>query len=364
MTNRLATYNIAVMSPVSPALTPRSRARRRNRDRQKRFRARRALESQLATVNPPDLDMFDLFPFGGGDDNDAEEDRVDEEAEDVRPVDGNNNDNEEINQERQQEDLPPLPPQALVLPPDGQPEAGQQVVIIGEEPPDDPPDPVPVEQAEIKDGTWLARELTKVMCFGDISSTSMEKITRLFMDNIDDIAAIQRRGEVTSSYRHTIRKRLNIWQPGFLSAIKYVDLADPEGDPVYLGNLKAIPKKYLNPTLNNNYKLLRTEAYTTLSDIKKHYAATHPFITGEALKTAYKTAALGIDGVREGKSGSRTLYVVSIMFSGCAFLWHIYHPYKGCLGAKPTLEEVLRYVMSPYWPVIHLKFTASLTLGR
>ncbi len=352
-TNRLLADIIGDMAPISPALTPRSRARRRNRERQKRFRARRALQNQLAAVDPPELDIFDLFPYEA---READETDEGEEAEDVRQLDDNRNsntenrNNDDITRVRQQNDLQPLP-QAPVLPPavaqgqlhNVQPaEVGQVVVNDGEEPPDDPANPAPAQQPARKDGTWLARELTKVMCFGDISNTSMEKITRLFMDNIDDISAIQRRGEVTSSYRHTIKKRLNVWQPGFLSAIKYLDLADPEGDPVYLGNLKAIPKKYLNPTLNNNFKLLRTEAYTSLSDIKKHYEATHPFITGEELKNAYRQAAVGIDGVREGKSGSRTLYVVSIMFSGCAFLWHIYHPYKGCLGAKPTLEEVLR----------------------
>ena len=191
-----------------------------------------------------------------------------------------------------------------------------------------------------RDGTWLARELTKIKCFGEISDTSMEKITRLFMDNLDDISAIKRRGEVSSSYRHTISKRLNIWQPKFLCAVKYIDLDDPLADPRVLRDLKAIPTKYLNPTLNNHYRLIRTEAYTSLADIKTHFRSTHPEKTGEDLRNAYKCATLGIDGVREANSSSRTLYVISLMFDGCVFLWHIYNPYKGSEGGKPTLEEL------------------------
>ncbi len=192
-----------------------------------------------------------------------------------------------------------------------------------------------------KDGTWLARALTKIKCFGDISDTSMEKVTTLFMENIDDISAIKQRGEVSSSYRHTIKKRLNIWQPGFKCAIKYEDLDNPDEDPIYLDNLRSIPKKYCNPTLNNNYRLLRTESYTTLADIKRHYEETHPRKRGEELKKAYREASVGIDGVREANSGSRMLYVVSIMLSGCVFLWRIYNPYKSMEGAKPTLAEML-----------------------
>ncbi len=67
----------------------------------------------------------------------------------------------------------------------------------------------------MRDATWLARELTKISCFGNISDTCMEKLTRFFMDNNDDITAIHRRGEVSSSFRHTIKKRLNIWHGGF-----------------------------------------------------------------------------------------------------------------------------------------------------
>ncbi len=193
-----------------------------------------------------------------------------------------------------------------------------------------------------KDATWFSRELCKISCFGNISDTCMEKITKLFMDNADDISDIHRRGEVSSSYRHTIKKRLNIWQPGFRSAIKYVDLDDPEAEPVVVENLRSIPKKYLNPRLDHNYRLLRTESYTTLKDIKRHYEATHPNIRGEKLANAYKYAAVGIDGVREANSGSRNLYVVSIMFAGCVFLWRVYSPMKSCAGAKPTLEELLR----------------------
>ncbi len=221
---------------------------------------------------------------------------------------------------------------------------GQEDVHGQGNPPPEPPgggeDGDGVRQPR-KDATWLARELTKVECFGHVSTASMEKVTRLFMDNIDDIAAIKRRGEVSSSYKHSIKKRLNIWQPAFKSAVKFVDLDNADDEPEILRDLKAIPKKYLNPTLQGHYRVLRTEAYTTLSDIKKHYEATHPTIRGEELRNAYKYAAVGIDGVREANSGSRTLYIVTIMFAGCVFLWHIYNPFKGCVGAKPTVDEVL-----------------------
>ncbi len=352
------------MARTSPALTPKSRARKRNRDRQRRFRARKRLrledeanDQRLAAMQQPP----EPFPWSSSGASSSEENT--QEAVGPRPV-------------QQQETTPVQRPiqvaaishrntTAQLHPMQAQSNNGQpnfatrvardcNVARVVPEVEDVQPEDNAMElpnaqlheaaQNEWKDGTWLARALTKIRCFGDISETSMEKVTKLFLENIDDISAIHQRGEISSSYRHTIKKRLNIWQPGFKCAVKYQDLDKPDEDPLYVDNLKAIPKKYINPTLKHHYRLLRTEAYTNLADIKRHYEETHPARRGEELKNTYSKASIGIDGVREANSGSRTLYVVSIMFSGCVFLWRIYNPYKSCQGAKPTLAEMLKYV--------------------
>ncbi len=119
---------------------------------------------------------------------------------------------------------------------------------------------------------------------------------------------------------------------------------DPTEETREERDLKAIPRKYLHPTINTHYVPVRTEAYTTLKDIKKHHEMTHPFITQEELEIDYKNTAVGIDGVLEANHGSRTLIVVSVMFGGCIYIWKIYNPYKNCVGAKPTACELLWYV--------------------
>ncbi len=182
------------------------------------------------------------------------------------------------------------------------------------------------------------------MCFGDISATSMEKITHLFISNHDDIGTLKRKGEITASYRHQIKKRLNIWQPSFKCAVKFYDMDDPGEATTEVRDLTVIPRKYLHPTLATHYVPVRTEAYTTLKDIKRHHEETHPFISKEDLENDYRNTAVGIDGVLEANHGSRTLIVVSVMFGGCIYLWKIYNPYKNCAGAKPTAYELLRYV--------------------
>ncbi len=199
-----------------------------------------------------------------------------------------------------------------------------------------------VGDADRKDASWLALELAKIACFGDVSEASMEKVTKLFMGNLQEITAIRQRGEVTDSYRHTIKHRLNIWQPRVKCAIKFVNGTEDDEEPQQLRDLDAIPAKYLQPTLGHHYIVLRSEAYTSLSDMKKHYEETHPHVRGEELRNAYRSTSLGIDGVREANSGSRTLIVVSLMFNGCVFIWKIFNPYKGDARAKPTLEELLR----------------------
>ncbi len=340
------------MAPTSPTLTPRSRAKKRNRDRQRRFRARKKLKKQeeanARLMALPEQFPWSSAPSSDGDSSAAGTATSERAVEEPRPP---------PNRQRQEgRDLPHGFGAARQL---FFPMRQEQPVVQRNVGPTVPPVPaVDVDMDEMpaileevrenpadevaKDGTWLARALTKIQCFGDISNASMEKVTKLFMDNLDDISAMKQRGEVSSSYRHNIRKRLNVWQPTYHCAIKVEDLDNPEADPQYIDNLKSIPKKYLNPTLRNHYRLLRSEAYTSLKDIKKHYAETHKGMTTEELRIAYKRASVGIDGVREGNSGSRTLYIVSIMFAGCVFLWRVYHPYKGCVGAKPTLAEMLK----------------------
>ncbi len=198
------------------------------------------------------------------------------------------------------------------------------------------------EQEEVRNPAWLARELTKISCFGDVSEASMEKVTRLFMGNLDAIKRMRSQGLITDSYKYSISKRLDVRQPTVKCALKYLDNDKPDEEPVFKSDLPKIPAKYLNPTLWSNYNVLRTEAYVTLKDIKSHYQQTHPHVTGESLRIAYREACLGIDGVREANSGSRTLIVVSVMFAGCIFVWKIYNPYKGEVNAKPTVEELLR----------------------
>lgn len=202
--------------------------------------------------------------------------------------------------------------------------------------------PVVAQPAEVKDAAWLARELVKIKCMGEVSDTVMEKMTKFFLENLEDIASIQRSGTITSSFRHSIIKRLDIALPEVTHAVKYIDLENPDEDPVYVGNLQAIPKKYLNPTLTTHYYVLRTESHVPLAHIKRHYEETHQWLTNEELWANYRSALIGIDGVKEANKGSRSLVIVSIMFGGCVFLWRVYNPIKNYVGAKATAQELLQ----------------------
>ncbi len=348
------------MAPVPPGMTPRKRARERNRERQRRFRARKKERKVQEAANHSAISASEPFPWSSDEqsseisllhvdrrtvslpadiDNRREADiagastsntQVRDETVQVRPQVRAPELRIRVQEANSEEDMDIAP-----LLPAGQP---LPVAGIGVQ------EGGAVEEVEVetRNATWLARELTGIKCFGNISDTSLEKLTRLFVDNVDAISAMKRRGEITGSYRHSIRKRLNIWQPTFKCAIKFVDLDGEDPDlPQYLDDLTAIPRQYLNPTLGKHYRVQRTEAYTSLADIKKHYKETHPRMDAEALRNAFRSTAVGIDGVREANSGSRTLVVVSVMFAGCPFVWRIYNPYKGGGGCKPTVEEYL-----------------------
>lgn len=193
-----------------------------------------------------------------------------------------------------------------------------------------------------KDASWVALNLTRHMAFGEISEKSMEGLCKFFLDNIDTIRSIKRRGEISSSYRGSIKKRLAIRQPKILCAVKFIDLNGDVESPQELRDLPAIPKKYISPTLDNHYVCLRTEAYTSLDEIMKHYEETHPWKSSRALEYCYKNAAVGLDGVKQGNKGCRSLLVVSIMLGGCVYLWRVLNPMKNTPGAKADAEELLR----------------------
>ncbi len=126
------------------------------------------------------------------------------------------------------------------------------------------------------------------MCFGVIAETSMEKMTHPFVSNHEDIGHLRREGEITASYRHGIRKKNNIWQPGYKCAVKYNDMNDPNETTSEVRDLKSITRKYLHPTISTHYGPVRTEAYKTLTDLQQKQEITHPFISQDTTKNVQK----------------------------------------------------------------------------
>ncbi len=77
-------------------------------------------------------------------------------------------------------------------------------------------------------------------------------------------------------------------------------------------------------------------------------------ITGNELNYVYRNSAVGIDGVRESGSGSRSLIVVSLMLSGCIMCWKIINYLQKTPNAKPSMEELLRQVTVVYFSPLQI----------
>ncbi len=193
-----------------------------------------------------------------------------------------------------------------------------------------------------KDATWFANQMAKIGVQCDVSQEAMDKMLKLFLHNLPEIHGLYTRKEITDNYRHGVKKKAKYDIPAMRCAVKVRKPGETADEAVYITNLTVIPKKYTEQKVTDRYVLLRQEAYTTLSEIKKHYTRCHPGLTPEERTRNMSEATLSIDGVRESKHGSRTLIIISLMFGGDIMLWKVLNPLKKTKGGKPTVEELLR----------------------
>ncbi len=175
----------------------------------------------------------------------------------------------------------------------------------------------------------------------------MNKMLRVFLNNLDDIKLLNDRRRITTNFRHGIKPKASYIVPKILCAVKVRRADEDAEDAQYHKDMEVIPSMYLRATRSErkrrrHYILLRQEAYTSLAEIKMHYYRTHQHLTSLEQRRNLRNAAFSIDGVQETKHGSRTLILVTVQFGKCIFLWHVLNPLKKKTGAKPSAEELLR----------------------
>ncbi len=209
------------------------------------------------------------------------------------------------------------------------------------EPEPEPGDDPAAENAGM-DATWLANSLAKVRAQSEISERAIQKILDVFIPNLRVISGLVEEGIITKSYRHSIKPKSSCSHPPVRCSVKIQKRNRDGTEEIFtLADLSNVPARYVGNEINGVI-LLRQSAYVKLCDLKHHFAAMHPYITGEPLKVCYRHAHVGIDGVRETKSGSRSLIVVSVMIAGCICCWKVINYLHSLPEAKPTVEDLLR----------------------
>ena len=218
---------------------------------------------------------------------------------------------------------------------------------------DDPPDPDDPQQGQVPHvhipdwarftPEWLAEEFTKIKIRSDMSDASMERVCSFVMKNLDGIRSVKDNYAMGTSYRHSMKTKVSCPMPKILCGLKAIDLNDEEAPATELRDLEAIPRQYISPTLESHMYVLWLESYTSLAEIKRVYRELHPDTPQEEQDHQLLNCILGIDGVQEADSGSRTLTIVTLMIGGCIFPWRCVNPLKKDKRAKMSVEELLRY---------------------
>ncbi len=186
----------------------------------------------------------------------------------------------------------------------------------------------------------LVRSIIEVKVTSKVSDRAIEKLFDLFCKERETIGELLERGEITTSYKKSIKpKAIKQIPPIFCSVI----IQDRDGDDTIfrrINNLTAIPREYLNLPPSGTKKLLCTEATVCLRDIKRQYLRTHKS-NPKALEHLQHTQ-ISADGVKESNKGKRTFVVVSLRLQDCIYAYKLFNPLIGVKESSPSSKEVLR----------------------
>ncbi len=186
----------------------------------------------------------------------------------------------------------------------------------------------------------VVRNIIEIKVTSKVSDSAIEKLFALFCKEREAISELLERGEITSSYKKSIKpKAIKQIPPIFCSVI----IQERNGEETILrriNNLTTIPRTYLNLPPSGNKTLLCTEATVCLRDIKRQYLRTHKSVPN--VMEHLQHTQISADGVRESNKGKRTFVVVSLRIQDCIYAYKLFNPLIGVSESAPSPKEVLR----------------------
>ena len=198
---------------------------------------------------------------------------------------------------------------------------------------------------EEEDIEKLARQFALIKCGSLVSDAAIEKLFHMFAEHRHLITDMIDRGEISKSYKNTIKPTCvkNI-PPILLGYCAHkTKTGSDNSEMVIKRGLKNFTNKLLY-TKKPFKKVLWHEGYVRLTDIVNLHIEKHRKrgTSSQCLQNVRTNATFSIDGMPESKKGSRKLIVATIRFGTCIYLWRVLRPLVNDPEAKPDAEVLLR----------------------
>ena len=186
----------------------------------------------------------------------------------------------------------------------------------------------------------LVKKLSVVKVSSNISDLAMEKLFKVFCEELEAIKQMLAERRITKSYKYSVKPQaLKQIPPVFCTY--YIKKESTEGTTILkTSEVRSIPTKYLQLSTTGEERLLRMESYVHLKDIKRCYLRTHG--AGIDKKEHFGSCQLSVDGVKESAKGKRTFVIVTLRIKSCIYVYRVFNPLLGDSSSKPSPVDILR----------------------
>ena len=189
----------------------------------------------------------------------------------------------------------------------------------------------------------IVRKLARICFSHDISDGALEDLFRFFCKNAGDISSLLDSRQLRPSWKNFVRPRALKSCPKVKCSYVVERAFGGEISILQECDLDTIPREILSLPHDGPRRLLRTEAYVRLSDIKFHHRQLHQQMGLPPEETARQllNAHISADGVRESQKGTRSLIILSVRLGYCIYLYSAINPLIGVPSSRPTPTELL-----------------------
>ncbi len=115
----------------------------------------------------------------------------------------------------------------------------------------------------------IVRKLIEIKVTSRVSDGAIEKLFAFFCDEIEAISELLNTGQITGSYKKSIKRKALKKIPPIFSSVSIHNMENDQPHIMKVKNLRSIPKEYLNLPPTGKKKLLSMEAIVHLRDIKR-----------------------------------------------------------------------------------------------